>query len=253
MWQSTMPGSAVRPPASITWASLGSWIARVGPTLAMRAPSIRITPFATGSPPRPSMMRAPVIASMPAVDPSGAELSSPDLLVGDGERPDHGKALENGVDRVVEGEPLARGLSAEIAAVGGKPPRARPVALALIPRETVVDRAERLDRDLGGAPDAARRARAVDHHDAIANRRQRCSAIGIVAQQRDGRALGARDHELDEFGRHRGVVAERGYLVVDADEARMAHERLPKCVGRRCLGRYVHPRTRQIVGVTSGR
>src|ERR1700730_14876519 len=115
-----------------------------------------------------------------------------------GEWPHHGEALEHGFDGVVHFEAVASRLTREVAAMGGEPPVEGAVALALVPGKAGVDRVERFDFNLNGAPDAPWRTGAIDHDNEITDSWQ--APIGVVAYQRRRRSLGAGDHQRRQLG-----------------------------------------------------
>src|SRR5262245_5740603 len=97
--------------------------------------------------------------------------------------------------------------------MAAEPIVARAVAFALVPGEDIVHLDQGLHRHVGGAPDAERRASAIDHHDMLADGGHGRTTGAEVPQQANGGALRAIDHQVAELVGHGRAVAESEDVV----------------------------------------
>src|SRR6266516_2989583 len=122
--------------------------------------------------------------------------------------------LEHGFDFVIHLKTLSGSSPPEEAAMGGQPPLAGALALPFIPGKPFIDRIQRSDPELRRAPNRARATSAIEQDDVAPDDRRRLAVRAKLASKSRGGALDAADHELCQFGRHRGAVAERDNVVV---------------------------------------
>ena len=109
--------------------------------------------------------------------------------------PDQLEPLENNTDIVGERQAHCRALTAEEARVRVQPPGPRPVALAFVPREAVVDRRERPGSHVRRAHDRQRPAIAAEHEAPVADSGQRLVLRRERLHQLRGRPLGTVQHQ----------------------------------------------------------
>ena len=92
--------------------------------------------------------------------------------------------------------------------MSGQPPLSRPLTLAFIPGELLVDRVQWTDPNLGGAPDRPRLLVAIEQDDVAADDRRRFKVRTELANQSRRRALDPGYRQISEFARHFRAGAE---------------------------------------------
>jgi hypothetical protein len=103
--------------------------------------------------------------------------------------------------------------------MGGQPPVAGAVVLALIPGKLLVHRVERTDPELNGPPNRARLIGTIKQDNEPADNGRRLPTRTELANQSSGRPLDPGDRQLGQLSRHLLTMAERDHVVIVVVEA----------------------------------